>query len=80
MMLRRQIGFSSISQKVIHFLRSVDHDLAEDDTKDAPPPVLDARGLDVDVPEDGEGKFPISRVASSYVQEAATSLTIDKLC
>ena len=61
-------------------LRSVDHDLAKDDTKDAPPPVLDAGGLDVDVPEDGEGKFPISRVASSYVQEAATSLSTDKLC
>ena len=56
MMLRHQIGFSSISQKVIHFLRSVDHDLAEDDTKDAPPPVLHAGGLDVDVPEGREDK------------------------
>ena len=56
MMLRHQIGFSSISQGIIRALRSVDHDLAEDDTKDAPPPVLDAGGLDVDVPEGREDK------------------------
>ena len=35
---------------------SVDHDLAEDDTKYAPPPVLDTGGLDVDVPEGREDK------------------------
>ena len=56
MMLRHQIGFSSISQGIIRAPRSVDHDLAEDDTKYAPPPVLDARGLDVDIPKNGAGK------------------------
>ena len=35
---------------------SVYHDLAEDDTKDAPPPVLDAGSLDVDVPKGREDK------------------------
>ena len=62
MMLRHQIGFSSISQFGNHEVKgSVNHDLAEDDTKDAPPPVLDAGGLDVDVPENGEGKSEISQ-------------------
>ena len=43
-----------------HILRSVDHDLAQDDAKDAPPPVLDAGGLDVNVPEGSDDKCPIT--------------------
>ena len=43
-----------------HILRSVNHDLAQNDAKDAPPPVLDAGGLDVNVPEGSDDKCPIT--------------------
>ena len=43
----------------IHISRSVNHDLAQNDAEDAPPPVLDTGGLDVDVPGGSDVKFMI---------------------
>ena len=62
-----------------HILRSVDHDLAQDDAKDAPPPVLDAGGLDVDVPEGSEVRCPISDMQLIQALEFATSLSRENI-
>ena len=43
----------------IHISRSVNHDLAQNDAEDAPPPVLDTGGLDVDVPGGSDVKCMI---------------------